>query len=283
MKFKKLIECFSVYKKNKKSYKNGSELAQKNNRQEANIYDGLKQKEIKEYSKLVHKILDGEITLSVLKDVSQLKKEEKQKFLADIEDMVFSDRLHELNQKIIENAIDLSSPEDTAFLLRRGEDAVFRDLLYLEAKRNNSSASIDEKGTLVIKLSSTILKHYQVLINSFYKPKFDDSELLKIYEKLVSNDFFVSISHLADSYMPGYIEKSIAHSIMVLFVSNIFMQDIFNKETNPIKIQKFAGLDRDLNDLNSEYFKGFKNSEFIEDILNQINIQGEITITFETL
>ncbi|HJD56322.1 MAG TPA: DUF5410 domain-containing protein [Rickettsia endosymbiont of Pyrocoelia pectoralis] len=282
MRFRELMECFVQSKNKEENYKSCAKLAEKKDERETNIYAGLGQKNLKEkdYLKLVQKVLDGEVTLSVLQDMSQLKKEEKQSFLADIEDMVSSDMLHELNKKVMEYAIELSAPEDAAFLLRRGEDAIFRDLLYLEAKRNNSDASIDEKEILVIKLSSSILEHYHILIDSFYKKKFESTEILeKTNQELDTDSKFISIWNQEECY----IKESIAHSIIVLFVSNIFRRDIFNKQTDPIKIQEFAKLDKDLNDPNSKYFKEFKNSEFIEDIANKISIQGEITITFETL
>ncbi|MGX6959981.1 MAG: DUF5410 family protein [Rickettsia endosymbiont of Pentastiridius leporinus] len=270
MGFKELIVCFSTSEEKDESYNKGcAELAQKN-----------QQKEVKEYLKLVQKVSDREIDLLVLKDMSRLKKEEKQKFLEDIKDKVPLGILHALNKKIMEHAIDLVEQNDKTFLLRRGEDAIFRDLFYLEAKRNNSGASIDEKGLLVINLSSTLLEHYQTLIDSFYKKKFKSTEILeKINRELGPDSEFISLGY-KEKY---YTEKNIAHSIMVLFISNIFKKDIFNKETDPIKIQKFAELDKYLNDLNGKYFKDFKNSEFIEDVSNQIHIQGEITITFETL
>ena len=144
MKLKEImISCISKPREIEKEY---SRLAQKKE-------SGCKNQEVEfsNYYELLKKIQQGAITLEVLENLRKLKVDDKKSFLADAEEMISNNRLHELNEKIMKHALDLVDSKDTAFLLRRTkEDSIFRDLIYLEAKENRFTVEIDKKGTLKI-------------------------------------------------------------------------------------------------------------------------------------
>ena len=222
---------------------------------ESNVYYvlGCKNQEVESsnYYDLVKKIQQGEITLEVLENLRKLKIDEKKSLLADAAEMMPNNRLHDLNEKIIEYALDLVDSKDSAFLLRRTkEDGLFRDLMYLEAKENGFTAAIDKKGTLKINFPSVVLELYKLLIDNFYLKKFEDEELQKKlyqellpdvkipFEKLIEDEelqkklyrellpdvkipfeklnFF---ENFIESLKEFYIKNSLALSIMVLFIS----------------------------------------------------------------
>ena len=197
---------------------------------ESNVYYvlGCKNQEVESsnYYDLVKKIQQGEITLEVLENLRKLKIDEKKSLLADAAEMMPNNRLHDLNEKIIEYALDLVDSKDSAFLLRRTkEDGLFRDLMYLEAKENGFTAAIDKKGTLKINFPSVVLELYKLLIDNFYLKKFEDEELQKkLYQELLPDvkipfeklNFF---ENFIESLKEFYIKNSLALSIMVLFIS----------------------------------------------------------------
>ncbi|CEO17451.1 hypothetical protein RMONA_05375 [Rickettsia monacensis] len=214
---------------------------------------GYKNQEVEfsNYYELVKKIQQGEITLEVLENLRKLKVDDKKSFLADVKDIISNNRLHELNGKMIEHALDLVDSKDSAFLLRRTkEDGIFRDLIYLEAKENKFTVEIDKKGTLKINFPSGVLELYKLLIDNFYLKKFEEEELQKkLYQELLP-DFKISFEKLIEeeelqkklyqellpdfkisfeklNFFEGFIEclkefyikNSLARSIMSLFVS----------------------------------------------------------------
>ncbi|AXU06427.1 DUF5410 family protein [Rickettsia japonica] len=220
-----------------------------------NVYAGLgcKNQEVKfsNYYELLKKIQQGEITLEVLENLRKLKIDDKKSFLADVEEIISNNRLHELNATIMKHALDLVDSKDAAFLLRRTkEDSIFRDLIYLEAKENRFTVEIDKKGTLKINLPSGVLKLYKLLIDNFYLKKFEQEVLQqKLYQELFSDlnipfeeliakkelqqklyqellpDFKIPFEELnffenfIECLKGLYIKNSLARSIMSLFVS----------------------------------------------------------------
>ena len=252
MKLKEImISCISKPREIEKKY---PRLDQK---KEAgfNVCSGLgyenQEVESSNYYELVKKVQQGEITLEVLKNLRKLKVDDKKSFLADVKDIISNNRLHELNGKIIEHALDLVDSKDSAFLLRRTkEDSIFRDLIYLEAKGNKFTVEIDKKGTLKINFPSGVLELYKLLIDNFYLKKFEEEELQKklyqellpdfkipfeklieeeelqkkLYQELLPNfeipfeklNFFESFTGCLKEF---YIKNSLARSIMGLFVS----------------------------------------------------------------
>ncbi|CAK6515124.1 DUF5410 family protein [Rickettsia helvetica] len=220
-----------------------------------NVDSGLGYKnqavESSNYYELIKKIQQGEITLEVLENLRKLKVDDKKSFLADVEQMVSNNRLHKLNEKIMEHALDLVDSKDSAFLLRRTkEDSIFRDLIYLEAKGNKFTVEIDKKGTLKINFPNGVLELYKLLIDNFYLKKFGEEELQKkLYQELLP-DFKIPFEKLIEEeelqrklyqeLLPDfkipfeklnffescieclkefYIKNSLALSIMGLFVS----------------------------------------------------------------
>lgn len=227
MKLKEImISCISKPREIEKKY---PRLDQK---KEAgfNVCSGLGYKnqevEFSNYYELVKKTQQGEITLEVLENLRKLKVDDKKSFLADVKDIISNNRLHELNGKIIEHALDLVDSKDSAFLLRRTkEDGIFRDLIYLEAKENKFTVEIDRKGTLKINFPSGVLELYKLLIDNFYLKKFEEEELQKKLYKELLPDFKIPFEKL--NFFDGfigclkefYIKNSLARSIMSLFVS----------------------------------------------------------------
>ncbi|WP_103896836.1 DUF5410 family protein [Rickettsia fournieri] len=220
-----------------------------------NVYAGLgcKNQEVKfsNYYELLKKIQQGEITLEVLENLRKLKIDDKKSFLADVEEIISNNRLHELNATIMKHALDLVDYKDAAFLLRRTkEDSIFRDLIYLEAKENMLTVEIDKKGTLKINLPSGVLELYKLLIDNFYLKKFAEEALQKKLYQALFSDLNIPFEELiekkelqkklyqalfSDLNIPFeelnffeyfmeclkglYIKNSLAQSIMSLFVS----------------------------------------------------------------
>ena len=194
---------------------------------------GCKNQEVEfnNYSKLVKKIQQGEITLEVLENLRKLKVDDKKSFLADTKDMVSNDRLHELNKKIMEHALDLVDPQDSAFLLRRTkEDSIFRDLIYLEAKGNKFTVEIDKKGNLTITFSSMVLELYKLLIHNFYLKKFRDAEFREKAYELYKEDLKKIGDTSEEALEYCYIKNSLAQSIMCLFVSRDIRERVVSEE-----------------------------------------------------
>ncbi|MFV9840075.1 MAG: DUF5410 family protein, partial [Rickettsia aeschlimannii] len=188
MKLKEImISCISKPREIEKEY---SRLAQKKE-SGCNVYVGLgcknQEVEFSNYYELLKKIQQGAITLEVLENLRKLKVDDKKSFLADAEEMISNNRLHELNERIMKHALDLVDSKDAAFLLRRTkEDSIFRDLIYLEAKENRFTVEIDKKGTLKINFPSGVLALYKLLIDNFYLKKFEEEELQKkLYQELL--------------------------------------------------------------------------------------------------
>ncbi|WP_016916673.1 DUF5410 family protein [Rickettsia honei] len=252
MKLKDIMSsCISQPREIEKEYPG---LAQK---QESgcNVYSGLgcKNQEVKfsNYYELLKKIQQGEITLEVLENLRKLKINDKKSFLADAEEVISNNMLHELNATIMKHALDLVDSKDTAFLLRRTkEDNIFRELVYLEAKENRFTVEIDKKGTLKIHFPSVILELYKLLIDNFYLKKFEEEALQKkLYQELFTDlnipfeeliekkelqkklyqellpDFNIPFEelnffeHFIECLKGFYIKNSLARSIMSLFVS----------------------------------------------------------------
>ncbi|WP_041404622.1 DUF5410 family protein [Rickettsia massiliae] len=252
MKLKEImISCISKPREIEKEY---SRLAQKKE-SGCNVYAGLgcknQEVEFSNYYELLKKIQQGAITLEVLENLRKLKVDDKKSFLADAEEIISNNRLHELNEKIMKHALDLVDSKDAAFLLRRTkEDSIFRDLIYLEAKENRFTVDIDKKGTLKINFPSGVLELYKLLIDNFYLKKFEEEELQKkLYQELLPDfkipfeelmeqkelqkklyqellpDFKIPFEELnffenfIECLKESYIKNSLARSIMGLFVS----------------------------------------------------------------
>ncbi|MCC8467455.1 MAG: DUF5410 domain-containing protein [Rickettsia endosymbiont of Eriopis connexa] len=245
-----MLSCISKHREIKKEY---PRLAQK--KESGFNVSGLGYKnqevEFSNYYELLIKIQHGEITLEVLENLRKLKVDDKKSFLADLEEIISNNRLHELNTKIMEHALDLSDSKDSVFLLRRTkEDSIFRDLIYLEAKENRFTVEIDKKGTLKINFPNEVLEFYKLLVDNFYLKKFEEEELQKkLYQQLLP-DCQIPFEELIqkeelqkklyqelwpdcqtpfaeqsffESFIKGlkkfYIQSSLARSIMGLFVS----------------------------------------------------------------
>ncbi|MFV9837931.1 MAG: DUF5410 family protein, partial [Rickettsia aeschlimannii] len=200
MKLKEImISCISKPREIEKEY---SRLAQKKE-SGCNVYVGLgcknQEVEFSNYYELLKKIQQGAITLEVLENLRKLKVDDKKSFLADAEEMISNNRLHELNERIMKHALDLVDSKDAAFLLRRTkEDSIFRDLIYLEAKENRFTVEIDKKGTLKINFPSGVLALYKLLIDNFYLKKFEEEELQKkLYQELLP-DFKIPFEELIE-------------------------------------------------------------------------------------
>ncbi|AFB31867.1 MULTISPECIES: DUF5410 family protein [spotted fever group] len=252
MKLKEImVSCISKPREIEKEY---SRLAQKKE-SGCNVDAGLgcknQEVEFSNYYELLKKIQQGAITLEVLENLRKLKVDDKKSFLADAEEIISNNRLHELNEKIMKHALDLVDSKDAAFLLRRTkEDSIFRDLIYLEAKENRFTVDIDKKGTLKINLPSGVLELYKLLIDNFYLKKFEEEELQKkLYQELLPDfkipfeelmeqkelqkklyqellpDFKIPFEELnffenfIECLKEAYIKNSLARSIMGLFVS----------------------------------------------------------------
>ncbi|KJV61966.1 DUF5410 family protein [Rickettsia amblyommatis] len=245
MKLKEII--ISCISKPRDIEKEDSRLAQK----QAGLGCKNQEVEFSNYYKLLKKIQQGAITLEVIENLRKLKGDDKKSFLADVEEMISNNRLHELNAKIMKHALDLVDSKDAVFLLRRTkEDSIFRDLIYLEAKENKFTVEIDKKGTLKINFPSGVLELYKLLIDNFYLKKFEEEELQKklyqelftdfkipfetliknkelqkkLYQKLLP-DFKIPFEKLnflenfIECLKEFYIKYSLAQSIMGLFVS----------------------------------------------------------------
>ncbi|AFC69605.1 hypothetical protein A3305_05210 [Rickettsia amblyommatis] len=245
MKLKEII--ISCISKPRDIEKEDSRLAQK----QAGLGCKNQEVEFSNYYELLKKIQQGAITLEVIENLRKLKGDDKKSFLADVEEMISNNRLHELNAKIMKHALDLVDSKDAVFLLRRTkEDSIFRDLIYLEAKENRFTVEIDKKGTLKINFPSGVLELYKLLIDNFYLKKFEEEELQKKlyqelftdfkipFEKLIQNkelqkklyqkllpDFKIPFEKLnflenfIECLKEFYIKHSLARSIMGLFVS----------------------------------------------------------------
>ncbi|WP_341790901.1 DUF5410 family protein [Rickettsia endosymbiont of Gonocerus acuteangulatus] len=140
---------------------------------------------------IIYNIKNKKIILNILKvlqelqKLSNLPKHIKQLFLLNLESKISDEGLHSLNEKIMEHAISLSDSEDLSFFLRKSDDSILRNLLYLEAIRNNFTAELNEEGDLTINFPNSILQLYKLLVNNFYLKKFkDDKTQEKIYTKL---------------------------------------------------------------------------------------------------
>ncbi|MEY4464233.1 MAG: hypothetical protein RLZZ81_1204 [Pseudomonadota bacterium] len=245
---------------------------------EFNVYSGLGQKNLEreDYLKLVQKvnnedkifiagiinnILQKKVTFEDLKNLKELKKENKELFLEDLKLLVCDEALHELNKKIMKYALDLVDSKDLSFFLRIPASAIFRDLLFLEAKGSGFAVAIDIKGTLKINFPSGILELYELLINNFYSKKFEEKELQKkLYEELspdleipfeklieekelqkklyeeLSPDLEIPfeklnfIENFIECLKEFYIKNSLAQSIMCLFVSKYIEEHDVAKE-----------------------------------------------------
>jgi|GEM_PF-5467988 len=272
---KKIIaSCTSGSKEDQKEC---SALIQGQETATSNIYYGLgqvSQKVVsKDYFELVQKIQNKEITLEVLKDLQQLNMQDRKSFLKYMEG---DNELHEINKKVMEHALDLIDSKDSAFLLRISADAIFRDLLYLEAKGNKFTAEIDKKGTLIINFPSGVLELYKPLINNFYSKKFRDDEFRKKAYELYKEDLEKSGDTSGEALENHYVKHSLARSIMYLFVSKqirehnvceeLFESEAFKKVRELEKFKALRELSNDNKDAKAQF-----NSTIVDDVLNDVN------------
>jgi len=235
-----------------------------------NVYSGsgqVSQKiEFSNYYELIKKIQKGEITLEVLHALKELKKEDKKSFLEAVEYIIPNDVLHELNTKIMGYAKDLTDSEDPAFLLRGSNNGIFRDLFYLEAKNNKCKISIDNEKTLTFDLPSWLLELYQSLIVNFYEKNFENKEFQKTYYDKCYSWSITPFEKLSDErkevIKEHYIKKSLTQSIMFLFISNIFKQDIV-KNADVSELSSLGNLEKELNNPKSIYIKNLETLDIL--------------------
>lgn len=219
--------------------------------------------------------------LQELQKLSNLPKHIKQLFLLNLESKISDERLHSLNKKIMENAVGLSVSEDLSFFLRKSDDSILRNLLYLEAIRNNFTAEFNEEGDLTINFPNSILQLYKLLVNNFYLKKFKDDETQKkiynLYQKNLKDES-------KDELENHYVKQSLAESTMCLFISKyinehdlnkVFKLPIFkrkldnslelgypdNKDTIVIVVNKV------LNDIDSIYISNLASSDILESVM----------------
>ncbi|HJD60455.1 MAG TPA: DUF5410 domain-containing protein [Rickettsia endosymbiont of Omalisus fontisbellaquei] len=245
---------------------------------------------------IINNILQKEITLEDLNNLKELKKENKELFLEDLKLLVCDGALHKLNQKIMEHAKDLTASDDSVFLLRGSNNGIFRDLFYLEAKNNKWKVSIDDNQTLTFSLPKWLLELYQSLTINFYEKKFEEKELQKkLYQKLLPDcqipfeklieekelqkklyqklspdcqipfeklNFFESFIECLKEF---YIKNSLAQSIMYLFISNFFKQDVV-KNADVNKLTVLGNLEKKLNDMESVYIKSLGDLDILSNL-----------------
>ncbi|WP_341789138.1 MULTISPECIES: DUF5410 family protein [unclassified Rickettsia] len=219
--------------------------------------------------------------LQELQKLSNLPKHIKQLFLLNLESKISDERLHSLNEKIMEHAVGLSVSEDLSFFLRKSDDSILRNLLYLEAIRNNFTAEFNEEGDLTINFPNSILQLYKLLVNNFYLKKFKDDETQKkiynLYQKNLKDES-------KDELENHYVKQSLAESTMCLFISKyinehdlnkVFKLPIFkrkldnslelgypdNKDTRVIVVNKV------LNDIDSIYISNLASSDILESVM----------------
>lgn len=242
MRFKDFLRNLGSFRNKKNKAKNCEELSSEGELKQANDYSELGQsaKEAKqfEYKELVQKISDGKINIAVLKDLFKLDGKDKSFFLEEIKNKLHDDRLQDLINNVMKNAINLFAKEDFICFLRRSEDSTFRDLFYLSAKRNGFSAEIDENGILMINLPRSILESYKILVHNFYVTKFRDKE----FQEKISELHKKSLEKLNDTSEEAienyYVKQSLAQSTMCLLISRDIREQKLSKrllELSPFK------------------------------------------------
>lgn len=175
---------------------------------------------------IIYNIKSKKITLEDLQKLSNFPKHIKQLFLLNLESKISDEGLHSLNEKIMEHAINFSDSEDLSFFLRKSGDAILRDLLYLEAIRNNFTAEFNEEGDLTINFPNSILQLYKLLVNNFYLKKFKDDETQKKIYKLHQKNLK---DESKDELENHYVKQSLAESTMCLFISKYINEHDLNK------------------------------------------------------
>lgn len=230
---------------------------------------------------IIYNIKSKKITLEDLQKLSNLPKHIKQLFLLNLESKISDEGLHSLNEKIMEHAINLSVSEDLSFFLRKSDDSILRNLLYLEAIRNNFTVEFNEEGDLTINFPNSILQLYKLLVNNFYLKKFKDDETQKkiynLYQKNLKDES-------KDELENHYVKQSLAESTMCLFISKyinehdlnkVFKLPIFkrkldnslelgypdNKDTRVIVVNKV------LNDIDGIYISNLASSDILESVM----------------
>lgn len=178
---------------------------------------------------IIYNIKSKKITLEDLQELqklSNLPKHIKQLFLLNLESKISDEGLHSLNEKIMEHAINLSVSEDLSFFLRKSDDSILRNLLYLEAIRNNFTVEFNEEGDLTINFLNSILQLYKLLVNNFYLKKFKDDETQKkiynLHQKNLKDES-------KDELENHYVKQSLAESTMCLFISKYINEHDLNK------------------------------------------------------
>lgn len=211
---------------------------------------------------IVDIIKKKKVTLENLKDLQKLKNDSKEKFLKYLKEEVSNDELHELNEKVMENAKELVASNDPAFLLRRSEDAIFCDLLYLEVQNDNFKVKIGKEKNVKFNLPQNILKIFQVLTINFYKKNFENFEFQKALYKRFYSEAELPFEQLDDHFKLSlereYIKESLAKSIMWLFVTR-FIKD--NYKIDDIEWLQFLNSLNDTRD--SHYINHLKNKNII--------------------
>ncbi|MCC8462354.1 MAG: DUF5410 domain-containing protein [Rickettsia endosymbiont of Ecitomorpha arachnoides] len=251
-------------------------------------------------NEIINNILRKKITLDDLNNLKELKKENKELFLEDLKLLACDEALHELNQEIMKHALDLAESNDPAFLLRGSNNGIFRDLFYLEAKNNKWDITIDDNQVLTFSLSQWLLELYQSLTINFYEKKFEEKELQKkLYQKLLP-DYQIPFEKLIeekelqkklyqkllpDCQVPFekligevsffenfieclkefYIKNSLAQSIMFLFISNFFKQDIVNN-ADASMLYSLQTLEKEFNNPESVYIKGLGDLDILSNL-----------------
>lgn len=233
---------------------------------------------------IIYNIKSKKITLEDLQElqkISNFPKHIKQLFLLNLESKISDEGLHSLNEKIMEHAINLSVSEDLSFFLRKSDDSILRNLLYLEAIRNNFTVEFNEEGDLTINFPNSILQLYKLLVNNFYLKKFKDDETQKkiynLHQKNLKDES-------KDELENHYVKQSLAESTMCLFISKyinehdlnkVFKLPIFkrklsnslelgypdNKDTRVIVVNKV------LNDIDGMYISNLASSDILESVM----------------
>lgn len=254
-----ITSCIRGAKEEKEEY---SSLIKETKTAPSNVYSTAGQKVSSEgkvfIAGIINNILRKNVTLEDLKNLKELKKESKEFFLEDLKSLVHDEALHGLNQKIMEHALDLSPEQDKVFFLRESNSGIFRDLFYLEAKNNNWNINLDDNQKLTFDLPKWLLELYHTLIINFYEKNFEDIEFQKAcYDKCYSW-IITPFEKLNDEYKKVikeyYINKSLAQSIMFLFISNFFKQDIV-KNADINELSSLAKLEKEFNNPENVYIK----------------------------
>ncbi|HJD61748.1 MAG TPA: DUF5410 domain-containing protein [Rickettsia endosymbiont of Columbicola hoogstraali] len=249
---------------------------------------------------IIYNIKSKKITLEDLQELqklSNLSKHIKQLFLLNLESKISDEGLHSLNEKIMEHAINLSASEDLSFFLRKSDDSILRNLLYLEAIRNNFTVEFNEEGDLTINFPNSILQLYKLLVNNFYLKKLQDDETRKkIYNLHQKNLKDASKDELENHY----VKQSLAESTMCLFISKyinehdlnkVFKLPIFkrkldnslklgypdNKDTRVIVVNKV------LNDIDGIYISNLASSDILESVMYSNSKSDDEIITVKVL